>query len=225
MGCLAAASLAVAHLSTSKLEPEALTMLFVGKSTTIKWMVVAAHNQGTAIAVSRDDGATWTDIKTGYSESPGLVNSFNWTVTGPASEKVKIRICQGSDTPAPCTNADTANSLTAAPNGHYVLIADSLRIVETTALSSQTRLEGVSIGFNPQSRNVDLTFGLVQPQDVALQVIDLQGRVMATLLQGRYAAGAHSLSVFSNQFDPSAKALVFKLTLGNQVHTQVWSGL
>jgi hypothetical protein len=222
LGCVVAVGMAGAHLNGKHLSPEGADILKIGVPFTISWVVDVAHGKGTDIAVSRDNGTTWTDIKTGIAEAEGT-NTFSWTVTGPAVTQARVRICQQSDTPAPCTDADKSNSPTAAPNGHYVLITSSFKIEEGTAVNDVDRMGGIAIGFDPQSRNVEVSFPLAQAQDVSLQALDLQGRLVATLVQGRYAAGEHKLSVFSNRLEGSAKALVFRLKLGEQVYTRSWT--
>ena len=46
--------------------------------------------------------------------------------------------------------------------------------------------------------------------EVALRAFDLQGRQVAELLRGTYAAGAHRLSVFANRL-AGTQGLVFRL--------------
>ena len=83
LGCMMAVGVAGAHLNTKHFLPEGADTLKIGVPFAISWSVDVAHGKGTDIAVSRDNGATWTDIKTGYTEAVGT-NTFNWTVTGPA---------------------------------------------------------------------------------------------------------------------------------------------
>lgn len=226
LGCLLAVVMGNAHLNTPGLKPDAGETLIIGDSYTITFNVVAAHGKGTALAVSRDDGNTWTDFKSDYAESGGD-NSFKWTVTGPSTTgaTAKIRICQGSNSPKPCTDADKTNSLTEAPNGHYVMITPAFTISAAgSAIFGNTAAEPFSIDYRPATRNVDVSFGLTEARDVTLKAFDAQGRLLATLVQGRYQAGTHKLTAFSDKVNASSKSLVFKLTLGNQVRTHLWSG-
>jgi hypothetical protein len=59
-------------------------------------------------------------------------------------------------------------------------------------------------------------------QAVLLQAFDMQGRAVATLLQGEYAAGNHALSVFSNRVTAANQSLVFRLKVGEQIRTHTW---
>jgi hypothetical protein len=212
--------MASAHLSPTDLAPVGGATLKIGDPFVITW-TETVHHDLTDLALSVDDGATFTNFKTGFQDINGK-NTFKWTVAGAESKKAKIRICQESG--KPCTNADkvTDNSGNA---GHYVLITSAFTITAgTSALQAVQHAEQpYSIGFNPGTRNVDVSLGLARAEDVSLQAFDFQGRLVATLTQGRFEAGEHKLSLFSNRLESSAKSLIFRLQLGNQVLTQAWT--
>ncbi len=219
-----AVGMASAHLSMKALKPAATDQLKITETFTITWTVVFAHGKGTDIAVSRDDGTTWTDIKNGFTEASGE-NTFKWTVTGPTSSKAKIRICEQGDSPKPCTDANKTTDSTSGTGGHYVLVSPAFVIAEAgSAVLGTAGQAPFSIGFNPESRNVDVSFSLSQAEAVSLEAFDMQGHLIANLAQGRYEAGAHRLSVFSNRLSGASQAMVFRLKLGAQVHTQAWAG-
>lgn len=224
MGCLALAGLAGAHLFTDGLAPAGGAVMKIGDSFTITWKVQFVHNKGTDIALSTDGGNTWTDIKKGYSEVSGA-NSFKWTVAGPATTTAKIRICEQADSPKPCTDADKVSDPTSGTGGHYVLVTPAFTISEAgSAVKGSAGAAPFSLDYRAASRSVDVAFTLGEARDVSLQAFDPQGRLVATLVQGRFEAGAHRFSAFSNRI-ASAGALVFKLNLGGEVHSLAWTGL
>jgi hypothetical protein len=222
MGCLAVAGMAGAHLFTDGLAPGASDVLKVGDSFTITWKVQFPHNKGTDIAVSTDGGNTWTDIKKGYSEVSGA-NSFKWTVAGPATTKAKIRICEQADSPKPCTDADKVSDPTSGTGGHYVLVTPAFTIAEAgSAVRGASPAAPFSLDYRAEARSVDVAFTLDAAREVSLQAFDPQGRLVATLAQGRFGAGAHRFSAFSNRI-AAAGALVFQLRLGEEAHSLAWS--
>ena len=104
----------------------------------------------------------------------------------------------------------------ATGNGEpWYLVSGIVKIEASTALADAPgTAQNLSMDFNPDTRNVEVSFGLSRPEDVQLQAFDTQGRLVATLLQGTYASGSHSLSVFSNRLVQGAGSLVFKLEVG-----------
>ncbi|MEO7777668.1 MAG: hypothetical protein ABIY63_09065 [Fibrobacteria bacterium] len=80
----------------------------------------------------------------------------------------------------------------------------------------------ISLDFSPATRNVEVSLSLATSQAVLLQAFDMQGRLVATLLQGNYAAGNHAFSVFSNRVTAANESLVFRLKVGEQIRTHTW---
>lgn len=224
LGCLLAAGMANAHLMADGLKPGAGETLKKGDTYTITFKEQVNHGKNADIALSIDGGTTWSDIKTGFGDQQGE-NSFKWTVAGATTINAKIRICQKD--PNGCTNADNVSDINGTKGGgHYILVSPAFTIAEAgSGVLAASSAQPFSIDYHPSTRNVDVSFGLSEAREISLNVFDAQGRLMATLVQGRFEAGSHTLSVFSDKVDPSASALVFKLNLGNQVRTHLWSGL
>jgi hypothetical protein len=220
-----ATGIASAHLSEDGFKPAAGETVKVGSTYAITFRASVAHTGGTDIALSVDGGETWTDIKKDYKDASGL-NTFNWTVAGSASTTAKIRICQHGGLPAnPCTNSDKTNSLNATnKDGNYVMVGKAFTISGTTALRPITSASNpFSVDFRPESRNVNVSFGLAEGEDVLLQAFDHQGRLLATLVQGAFKAGSHRLSLAAKGLDASGGTLVFKLKIGDQVQSHTWT--
>ncbi|HKP97320.1 MAG TPA: hypothetical protein VJ385_16350 [Fibrobacteria bacterium] len=72
---------------------------------------------------------------------------------------------------------------------------------------------------------MDVSFGLAGSEAVLLQAFDARGRLVATLIEGNYAAGEHDLSVFSNRLITGSGSPVFRLKVGNRVKTHTWMNL
>ena len=69
---------------------------------------------------------------------------------------------------------------------------------------------------------MNVSFALAESGPVLLQAFDTRGRLMATLVERDFAAGSHTLSLFSNRLETS-RALLFKLTAGAQVQSHNWT--
>jgi hypothetical protein len=130
--------------------------------------------------------------------------------------QAKIRICQYG----PCSDAQNTNN----PGGSkpWRLVSGTFTIQAATGIAQSAASADMSIDIRPSTRNVEVSFEMAETGPVALQAFDSQGRLVATLIQGNYAAGTHSLSVFSNRLDANAGTLVFKLQAGDKVKTHTW---
>jgi hypothetical protein len=222
---LAAAGMAGAHLFADGFKPAAGETLHVGDTYSITWSEQFNHAKGTNVDLSVNGGTSWTTIKENFADAQGS-NTFKWTVAGTATTTAKIRICQhDGGTVKACTDADKTNSLSSAPNGNYVLVGPAFTIATgTSGINAAAPAAGAfSIDYNPATRNVDVSFGILEGQPVLLQAFDTQGRLLATLVEGNFAAGEHNLSLFSNRIDASVNALIFKLKVGNRTQSHAWS--
>jgi hypothetical protein len=221
---LAVAAMAGAHLSTDGMRPTAGESLVPGTTYQITWKVTVVH-KGTNIDLSLNGGQTWTTIKENFKEG-GDINKFNWTVAGAATQTAKIRICQHeSENGQGCKDSDRTNLLSSTTAGehNYVLISPVFTIASTSGLGqTATGNASIALDFNPVTRNVNASFTLSESGPVLLQAFDTQGRLLATLVEGDYAAGSHNLSLFSNRLETSG-ALLFKLQAGARVQSWNWT--
>ncbi|MDQ3001633.1 MAG: hypothetical protein M3Y08_10275 [Fibrobacterota bacterium] len=217
-----AAGVASAHLTTVGLKPTAGESVKIGDTYSITWTVQNMHG-GTDIALSMDGGNTWADIKKDHKGNLGL-NTFDWTVAGNATTTAKIRICQHNSMPINACAANDTNALDFVRNGNYVLVSKAFTLIAgTSSLLAPAQASGFSLDYNPGTRNVDVSFGLAESKPVLLQAFDPQGRLLATLVSGEYAAGSHRLSLFSNRLYAPGNSLVFKLKIGNQIQSHNWT--
>lgn len=219
---LTAAGLASAHLTNNSLSIKGGETLTPNEPVTIKWNVGVLHS-GSDIDLSVNGGTSWTTIKKNFQETSGS-NSFNWTVAGAATQTARIRICQhGSPTTAGCRDSDVTNSPSSTINGNYILVSPAFTIASTSGLGRAAASQGAfALDFTPATRNVDVAFALAEGGPVLLQAFDTRGRLMATLVEGDFAAGSHKLSLFSNRLETSG-ALLFKLKAGAKVQSHSWT--
>lgn len=224
VGCVLATAVIVnSHLVDGSLLPKGGETIFVGDVVSINWKTSTNHLPQTGVGginidFSKDAGASWTTIKTDFNDNE-KTNTFRWTVPANLTTTSGLfRICQSG----PCT--DAMKTTRASANGSpWYLVSGAVKIQASTALADAPgAAQNLAMDFNPDTRNVEVSFGLARPQDVQLQAFDTQGRLVATLLQGTYATGSHSLSVFSNRLVQGAGSLVFKLKVGEQVKTHTW---
>jgi hypothetical protein len=215
---LLAAGLSHAHLVATSLMPKGGETLKVGDNISISWAADQNHGDGIDIALSKNGGTSWTVLRAGFNDN-AIQNTFKWTITADAvTQNGLFRICQSG----PCTDAMKTSRAT-GNGGPWYLVSGVVKIQAATALAEAAgAARDLSMDFNPATRNVEVSFGLSRPQDVLLQAFDAQGRLVATLLQGNYATGSHTLSVFSNRLVQGAGSLVFKLQVGEQVKTHTW---
>ena len=218
LGCLLAAGMANAHLVSTSLTVKGGETFAPDQAVTVGWTVDVLHDGKMDLAFSKDGGTTWTTVKANFAAQNGA-NTFKWTVPNEPTSKGKFRVCLG-------VGSSCADVKTSSPgSAPYALVSPEFTISGGAAIRGAEAAEPFSIDYRPATRNVDVSFGLSEARDVSLKAFDTQGRLLATLVQGRFEAGKHNLSVFSDKVDPSANTLVFKLTLGNQVRTHMWSGL
>lgn len=215
---LITAAIANAHLTVNTLVPKGGETLNVGDVVTITWTVQTSHDKGIDIALSKNNGTNWTNIKTGFQDKLSEPVSFKWTIPADAqSSQAKLRICQQG----PCT--DSPNHGTSNPGGAapWRLVSNTFVIQGSSALAASATAEGLKVDFNPASRNIEVSFALTAPGDVTLQAFNLEGRLVATLLDGHYGSGSHKLSMFSNRL-MAAQGLVFKLSAAGATRSHTW---
>lgn len=209
--------IASAHLSGGSLLPAGGESLKAGDLVSISWTAEENHNKGIDIALSKDDGATWANIKSGFNDN-SKDNTFRWTVPASAvSSKAKLRICQSG----PCSDSNNVSK----PDGEspWVLVSGTLKIQTSAGLASPSAAaRDLKVEFHPETRNVDVSFDLAEGGPVLLQAFDARGDLVATLIRGKFGAGAHGLSVFSNRIGAAPGSLIFRLEAGDQVKTHTW---
>ncbi len=213
------AALAEAHLLPIK-TPKAEDSYTPGDTVLISWGVYMEH-QTQDIAFSTDD-KTWTPIATGLDSS---VVTFNWVVPSTPSTKVRIRICQHDNykgTVAGCTDTHNYHNPTVgfevAGGKLRTAISDNFTIATATAVvASSLGTSGPRIRVNSDLRSVEADFTLVKAERVSIQAYDMQGKLLAVLLDEHRAAGSQRVSVFATGLDVG-RAVVFKVGIGDRAY-------
>lgn len=215
---LLGAGLSQAHLIDGSLEPKGGESLVVGQIVSIAWTVEQNHGRGIDIAFSKDGGATWKDIKTGYSDTE-TDNVFKWTVPADAvTAGGKLRVCQSG----PCT--DKQNVTKAEGNSSpWYLVSNAFAVQASSGIARGSETgNGLSLDFRPETRSVEVAFAADAGDRILLQAFDARGRLVATLIDGRFAAGPHKVSVFSNRLGSASGSLMFKLRVGDREAAHSW---
>lgn len=149
----------------------------VGSLVAITW--TASDDVGVVsvdLCLSRDGGASYPEVL-----ASGLANSgtFNWTVTGPPTTAAFIKV-KAHD--AGCNTGVDSSDASFTISGSAVAV-DGLGAVKEFALTS--------IRPNPTSGAARIDYQLPRSSRVRLVVVDLQGRVVATLADGPMSAGRY----------------------------------
>lgn len=212
---LSAAGLAGAHLTSGSLTLSPASPFTASQAVTVAWTVAVSHGSPINIDISKDGGTTWSSVKAGLTDASGAA-TYHMTMPADATTQGKIRVCQGSA-------SDCANIRASQPSTPpYALVSPVFTITGTSAILPASR-QTYALGFEPASGKFVANFELVRDENVVLQAFDFQGRLQATLLQGPFQAGQHKVSLSVPQALVASPALVFRLKLGDAVHTQAFT--
>ena len=136
------------------------SLTITAPNTAVTWPINTAqaitfnHNLGTGATVvidlSRDGGASWTNINPGFVTTSATTGSYSWTVSGPATTQARVRLTFAGTsvlTSTSATNFTIADSITVtAPN----------TAVTWTAGSTQSVTWNHSLGTS-QTVNIDVS--------------------------------------------------------------------
>jgi len=215
MVVLAAAGWAGAHLTSGSLSFSPTAPFAGGASVTVSWSVAVSHGSPINVDYSGDGGTTWKSVKAGLSDATGAA-TYKMTMPTDETTHGKIRICQG--TASACASIKVSQPSTVP----YTLVSSEFTISGTSAIVPAAK-QAYALGFEPASGKFVANFELARDENVVLQAFDFQGRLQATLLQGAFQAGQHKISVSVPQALASSPAFVFRLKLGEAVHTQAFA--
>jgi hypothetical protein len=188
-----ATSLSFGHLTPNSLKFSRSAPYKPGDTVTVSFAVDVPHN-GVNVDFS-PDGKAWTTLKSNMPAPSRTTYSYKWIVGKDTTQHGKIRICQMNG--STCTNADTTNDPSGQVKGsRYVLISAPFSISAPTGLAPLPSDAAPSLRFRGPG-SLDLGFALPTEGPVSLVAYDARGRKAAVLLEGRYPAGAHRVSLFS----------------------------
>jgi hypothetical protein len=210
---LAGAGVAGAHLVAGSLTINGGAAVAAGANVSVGWNISTAHPNTTInIDISSDGGNTWKPLKDGIPAPTGQGTS-KVDVPSEATSHAKIRVCQGT----PSTCAPIKVSQPSSPP--YTLISNEFTISGTSAINASAG-PAYALGFEAGSGKLVAAFELAQGESVVLQAVDFQGRVLATLLDQAFQAGAQKISLDLPKELASSSTLLFRLKLGETVRTQ-----
>ena len=223
LALLTVAGMANAHYTAGTLSVKAGQTLQAGQSLDVTWNVTEGHGGKIQnISYSKDGGTNWVAVGT-LPASPNNPNTFKWTVPSEATTKGRFRVCFSAASPAKSCADLNKDQVSEDP---YTLVGGDFIITSANGIAVSQVLSGeTSIGFNPETRTVNVSFALTESRNVSLEAFDSQGRLVATLLNGKQASGAHKLSLSSKNLDGATGTLMFKLKAGDQIHTQTWNAV
>jgi len=213
MMILAGAGVAGAHLVDGSLTINGGAAVAAGANVSVGWQISTAHPNTTInIYISSDGGNTWKALKDGLPAPVGKGTS-KVDVPSEATTHAKIRVCQG--TAATCAPIKVSQP----SSSPYTLISNEFTISGTSAINPSVG-PAYALGFEAGLGKFVAAFELTRTEKVVLQAIDFQGRVLATLLDQTFPAGAQKISLELPKELASASTLIFRLKLGETVRTQ-----
>ena len=214
---LALASLASADLDQASLKPVGGDTYKVGDGVNVEWVATKAMTGKYDIYISIDGGKTYpTSMEVGNWQGPTIDGSkatYRWVFKAAhVSTEARFKVCQLAG--GHCTQ----------PGVYTISTPANFIVSSSSGIQSGPVGAAPSLRFVPESRSLEVSFGLGDARQVEVQAFDTRGKLLVSLDKGRMEAGDHRFSVFSNRLDASAPIL-FKLKVGDQVTTQSWNGL
>jgi hypothetical protein len=136
------------------------SLTLTAPNTAVTWpinttqAITFSHNLGTGativIDLSRDGGATWSNINPGFVTTNATTGSYSWTVTGPATAQARVRLTLSGN---PAVASASAVDFTIAD---FVTVTAPNTAVNWAAGSTQAITWGHSLGTS-QTVNIDLS--------------------------------------------------------------------
>jgi hypothetical protein len=186
-------SISWGHLTSGSLKFSRQGPYHPGDTLTISFRVGVIH--GNCNIDLRLDGKKWTSLKANLPAPAVQTYTYKWTVGTDTTSRGKIRICQLNG--STCTDADSTDDPDGRQKGsRYVLISQPFTIAATSAILPGTTDDVPALSMSAPGA-VDIAFSLVSEGMVNLTAYDARGRETAVLLNTRYPAGSHRLSLFS----------------------------
>ena len=144
---------------------------------TIKWKLSEIPDLN---APSNPTGATWL-IKDRYSDGNLFIFNMNDPSIGFHSNAITFDLTG---------DVATITAIDESIKG-FVIMHDWLSSVQISPVASATRISGVSP--NPVSSNTTITYEVLNPSYVTLQVVDMLGNVVVNLANDEMSSGSYSI--------------------------------
>lgn len=148
---------------------------YLGESVDFTWN--ATDNGGVTsvdLRLSRDGGANYEDIALGEAND-GL---YTWTASGPATDQALLQVIA----------RDGSGNLGSDVSDAVWHVAD---VVDVPTQGAVTQFALGPVRPNPSRGEVSIGYDLPRAARVKIEVLDVQGRVLATLVSGEISPGRH----------------------------------
>ena len=148
---------------------------YLGEAVDLSWN--ASDNVGVTavdLRLSRDGGSSYEDIALGELND-GL---YTWTATGPPTNQALLQVSAHDE--AGNTGTDVSDAI--------------WHLADVTSAPAQAAVTEFALGPvrpNPSRGQVGIGYALPRSAAVRIEVLDVQGRVLAVLVDGPASAGRH----------------------------------
>jgi len=191
---------------------------FDGNEVTYEWVLYSASEDTSEIvAVQADNDGSSSSVTLDYNTIDDLLASNGLEVGESGNFMWNVRVSDGADT------LDVASGYDPATNTFTSLYYDIT--LERAMETSNENSTGIPASFalkqnypNPFNPTTQIAFDLPQAADVQLNVYDMLGRKVATVLNERLSAGQHN-----KMFDASALAsgmYIYRIEAGSFTYTR-----
>ena len=165
----------IEHPSLTLLTPAADDVWKVGSNQDVTWESVNIGDK-IKIELSRDGGDNWETLIANTSNS----GSWTWTVQQPVSDNCYIRI------------TDVASGLSDKNDGAFLIkFPTGVAKIDGDIPDDFALLQNYPNPFNPETR---ITYQLPERADVTVQVYNIQGGLVATLVSETQSAGTYMIT-------------------------------
>ena len=176
---------------------------YLGEAVDFTW---TATDNGAVTSVdlrlSRDGGSKYEDIALGEADD-GL---YTWTATGPPTDMALLQVTAHDD--ADNTGSDVSDAV-----WH---VAD---VVDVPHQLTVTEFALGPVRPNPSRGEVGIGYDLPRAAPVKIEILDVQGRVLSTLVSGEIPAGRHQIRWRPDHSVPSGLFFA-RARLGSKVMRQ-----
>jgi hypothetical protein len=154
------------------LSPNGGETLSVGASVNLRW-VAPDRDVTVDLLLSRDGGGTFETIALGLPNT----GSYAWTVGGPPTGSARLRVVAYDG---------AGNSVEDLSDGSFIIVGDVTGMAGRDAAFALSALSR-----NPTRGPARFQYAVAREAEVRLSVLDVQGRVLATLAEGRRPPGRY----------------------------------
>jgi hypothetical protein len=195
------------------IQPNGGEVLYIGQEYDITWD--ASDNVAIATTIvdySVDSGENWTQL----AELDGNPGVFTWTVTGPPSDQCRVKVTcidQVGGSGVDISDDDSCPPYSSGQDGNR---PRGMRIVGPENVPKTTALyQNAPNPFNPQTR---IPYALREAGHVRLEVYNVRGQRVATLVDGFEAAGHKTVDW--NATGVASGVYFYKLQVGGVTQTR-----